>query len=105
MKTRKLEIACPLCGSRDVLYTCTPNCCFNHVCGNCGATFEPATTLQGGVAGGIIIPPDPPPDSTDPTAECAKCNSIAVNMSEDGSVVCGQCGALLVLEITEIAAG
>ena len=69
-----------------------------------GATFEPETTLQGGTAGGII-PPNPLPDSTDPTAECAKCNSTAVYMSEDGSVVCGQCGALLVLEITEIAAG
>src|ERR1700687_791304 len=83
VKTRKLEIACPVCGSAEVYYSCTPNCCFNHVCGNCGTTFEPATTLKGGTAGGII-PPDPLPDATDPTAECAKCASTAVYMAEDG---------------------
>ena len=104
MKTRKLEFACPGCGSSEVFYSCTPNCCFNHVCGNCGTTFEPATTAKGSFVKDVIAP-DPLPDATDPTAECAKCNSTAVYMSEDGSVVCGQCGALLVLEITEIAAG
>jgi transcription initiation factor TFIIIB Brf1 subunit/transcription initiation factor TFIIB len=45
------------------------------------------------------------PDATDPTAECARCTSNAVYMTDDGAVVCGKCGAVLSLEITEIAPG
>ena len=104
MKTRKLQIACPQCGSADVFYSCTPNCCFNHVCSICGTTFEPATTAAGGFLTGVI-PPDPLPDSTEATAECAKCTSTAVYMTEDGRLVCGKCGAVLILELTEIAPG
>ena len=104
MKTRKLEIACPQCGSTEVFYSCTPNCCFNHVCSNCGTTFEPATTVKGGFVNGIV-PPDPAPDSTDPTTECAKCHAITVYLTEDHAVVCGKCGALLELELTEIVPG
>ena len=98
MRTRKLEIACPVCGSGQVFYTCTPNCCFNHVCADCGATFEPATRAAGGALSGIE-PPDPLPDSTDPTAACAKCDSTAVYLTDDGSALCGKCGALLVIEL------
>jgi len=104
IQTRKLAIACPQCGSADVFYSCTPNCCYNHVCADCGTTFEPATTIKGGAVTGVV-PPDPPPDATDPTAECAKCTSNAVYMTEDGGVVCGKCGAMLTLELTEIAPG
>lgn len=104
MKTRKLELACPVCGSGGVFYTCTPNCCFNHVCGECGATFEPATRAAGGVRKGIL-PPDPLPDAADPTVACARCESTAVYLAEDGALVCAACGALLALEITEVAPG
>ena len=52
-----------------------------------------------------VIPPDPLPDSTDPTAECAKCNSTAVYVMEDGGLVCGKCGAKLAMELTAIAPG
>lgn len=104
MKTRKLEIACPQCGSGEVFYSCTPNCCFNHVCSNCGTTFEPATRVKGGFLQGIV-PPDPLPDATDPATECAKCQSTAVYLLENGGLVCGKCGAILELELTEIAPG
>jgi len=104
MRTRRLEISCPQCSSAEVSYTCTPNCCFNHVCAGCGTTFEPVTTPAGGRLSGIV-PPDPLPDATDPTAECAKCSSTAVYMTGDGSPVCGKCGALLKLELTEVASG
>ncbi len=104
MKTRKLEIRCPLCGSAEVAYTCTPNCCFNHVCGSCGATFEPVTKAAGGTVSGVV-PPDPPPDASDPTAACARCASTAVFMAADDSLVCSDCGALLSLELTEISPG
>ena len=104
MITRKLEIACPTCGSTSVFYSCTPNCCFNHVCGDCGTTFEPATRATGERAS-EVAPPDPAPEATDPTTECAKCGSTAVYMTSDGRLICSKCGAFLELEITEVAAG
>ena len=102
MKTRKLEFACPGCGSSEVFYSCTPNCCFNHVCGNCGTTFEPVTKATGG-GPRQVTPPDPLPDASDPTAECVRCASTQVYIAEDESLVCGKCGAGLELELTEIA--
>jgi DNA-directed RNA polymerase subunit RPC12/RpoP len=104
VRARKLQLACPVCGSGEVFYSCTPNCCFNHVCSACGATFEPETQAAGGTLAGVL-PPDPPPDATDPTAACARCDSTSVWMAEDGSVVCGKCGSLLKLEFTEICPG
>jgi DNA-directed RNA polymerase subunit RPC12/RpoP len=102
MQARKLEIACPVCSSTEVFYTCTPNCCFNHVCNNCGATFEPATATTGKKVSGIT-PPDPLPEASDPTVGCAKCDSTAVYVIGDGELVCSKCGAVLALEITEVA--
>ena len=104
MKTRKLELSCPVCSSRDVFYSCTPNCCYNHVCADCGTTFEPVTKAKGGTLSGLVAP-DPLPEAADPTAACAKCDSIAVYLTEDDRVVCGNCGVLLELEITEVAPG
>jgi hypothetical protein len=101
VKTTKLAIACPTCASGAVVYTCTPNCCFNHVCTDCGTTFEPVTRARGGTAAAVDSP-DPLPESTDPTAACARCDSIAVYLAADG-LVCGKCGALLELEITEVS--
>ena len=102
MKTTRLSLACPVCQSREVFYSCTPNCCFNHVCSDCGATFEPVTEAAGGSLAGVE-PPDPPPDASDPTVACFKCDSTAVYALADGRLVCAKCGLLLKLEITEIA--
>lgn len=104
MTTRKLEIACPACGSREVFYSCTPDCCFNHVCAGCGTTFETVTRATGSTASGVA-PPDPLPEATDPAAACAKCGSTPVYMTGDGQLVCGKCGAMLMLELTEVAGG
>jgi len=104
VQTKKLEFACPVCGSREVYYTCTPNCCFNHVCGDCGTTFEPVTTASGRKISGCL-PPDPLPEATDPTAGCAKCDATTVFQGEGDWLVCLNCGAELTLEFTEIAAG
>ena len=103
MTTRKLELSCPVCASSEVFYTCTPNCCFNHVCGNCGATFEPVTKATGSKVSGVV-PPDPLPVAGDPTVECAKCEDIAVYMADEG-LVCAKCGAVLVMEFTAVAPG
>ena len=99
-----MVLACPECGSEEVYYTCTPNCCFNHACANCGTTFEPVTKTTGGTLT-EVVPPDPLPDSTDPTAECVKCQSTAVYATADGKAVCGKCGTMLEIELTEIAPG
>jgi transcription initiation factor TFIIIB Brf1 subunit/transcription initiation factor TFIIB len=104
MKTRKLEIKCPECGSGEVFYSCTPGCCFNHVCSDCGTTFETLTTASGSTLEAIAAP-EALPDATDPTAACARCDSIAVYQLEDGALVCSQCGAVLALELTEIHKG
>jgi hypothetical protein len=104
VKTRKLVIPCPTCGSAETYYTCTPNCCFNHVCGECGTTFEPVTKTTGATVRDLV-PPNPLPEAADPTAACAKCESTSVYLTEAGSLVCGKCGSLLALEITEVAPG
>lgn len=104
MRTRRLEISCPLCGSAEVSYTCTPNCCFNHVCAGCGATFEPVTRATGRMSGGIM-PPDMRPDPADPTVACARCESTEVYLTPEDAAVCAQCGALLAVELTEIHPG
>jgi transcription initiation factor TFIIIB Brf1 subunit/transcription initiation factor TFIIB len=104
VKTRKLEINCPVCASKDVFYSCTPNCCYNHVCADCGATFEPVTKAKGGAAR-EVEPPDPLPEAADPTAACVKCDSTCVYLTEDNTLVCAKCGLFLELEITEIAPG
>jgi hypothetical protein len=104
MHTRKLAFECPICHSADVFYSCTPNCCFNHVCSACSTTFEPATKRAGGSLAGVQ-PPDPLPDSTEPTAECAACQSTQVYVLDDGRHVCGKCGVLLELELTEVVPG
>jgi ribosomal protein L37AE/L43A len=52
-----------------------------------------------------VAPPDPLPHAADPTAACAKCHSIAVYLAEDNILVCAKCGALLDLEIAEVAPG
>jgi hypothetical protein len=62
-------------------------------------TMATGRTLAG------VVPPDPLPEAADPTAACAKCDSTAVYMTEDGALVCGKCGALLLLELTEICLG
>ena len=102
MQARKLSIACPTCGSGEVFYSCTPNCCFNHVCAECGTTFEPETRLAGGTAS-RILPPDPLPEAADPTVACVRCDSTAVYALEGDLLVCGKCMSLLKLEITEVA--
>jgi len=104
MRTRRLEISCPQCGSADVAYTCTPDCCFNHLCAGCGTTFEPATRATGRTLSGVA-PPDPLPESTDPTVACARCGATEVYAADDHAAVCARCGAVLEIELTEINPG
>ncbi len=87
-----------------MFYSCTPNCCFNHVCSECGTTFEPITKATGRAFAGVTAP-DPLPEAADPTAACAKCDSTAVYAAETGATVCAKCGAELIVELTEVCPG
>jgi len=104
-----LSIACPHCGSSDVVYSCNPACCFNHVCNRCYTTFEPVTTKVGDFTGEIgPVPPDP--DPTGPTAACARCGEITLLAITDdgiprGRIVCTSCKALLTLQVTAVEPG
>lgn len=99
--TLPLRIACPRCASPQVVYSCEPHCCFNHVCAGCKCTFQTATEPAGGRLHDLIAP-DPPPDSTAPTAPCSECRSIAVYALADGRLVCVRCGALLTLSLEDL---
>lgn len=106
--TSPLRVPCPGCAGLQVVYSCEPRCCFNHVCATCKTTFQTATTpVTGGEGGKLrdLVAPDPPPDSTEPTAECSECKSIAVYNLADGRVVCCRCGTLLTLEYEDIDPG
>jgi hypothetical protein len=98
---RKLSFACPVCGSLDIVYSCEPKCCFNHVCADCRASFQTGARLVGGKVNGVQ-PPDPLPECTDPAVACPKCESTRVYMTEDNRLVCAACGLLLELELTEV---
>ena len=102
MQGAKLEIACPVCSSTEVFYTCTPDCCFNHVCSDCRSTFEPVTTATGATVSGLV-PPDSLAEAGDPTVACAKCYSTEVYQVAGTGLACAKCGAVLELELTEVA--
>ena len=106
LATLPLRLTCPRCASAAVVYSCEPRCCFNHVCSACRCTFQTATAPLTGPDGGKLaglLPPDPPPESSDPTAECSECRSIAVHTRADGRIACVRCGTLLGVIYEDIA--
>jgi len=107
MMLTPISVACPQCGSSDVLYSCKPECCYNHVCNNCYTTFELDTTRVGEVSEGFDIPFNPDPSA--PTAPCARCHEPQVFAIEGGGsppqLVCASCKALLTLQYTDVSAG
>ena len=110
MTLAPLAVACPKCGSTsDVVYSCKPECCFNHVCAKCYTTFEPVTHRVGQLTGELgPLPPDP--DPTAPTAACARCGesklfAVMGNDAGSGQLVCVSCKALLTLELSAVSPG
>jgi hypothetical protein len=101
-------IRCPKCGGAEIIYSCEPKCCFNHVCADCRSTFEINTVKTGQP----VTAPNADieePQSGEPTTGCASCESlrVAVLKSEENETLlcCGKCGAISRIVIEEFMAG
>lgn len=104
MTLTPISVACPQCGSADVIYSCKPECCYNHVCNGCYTTFELETTRVGEVREDFDVPSEADPSG--PTAPCARCHEptvYALSGAEGPQYVCANCKALLTLAFTAIA--
>ena len=73
--TLKDVIVCPKCGGKEIVYSCEPKCCFNHVCADCRSTFELNTSKTGRFDHQTAISAKEP-DSSDPTTGCASCGTL-----------------------------
>jgi DNA-directed RNA polymerase subunit RPC12/RpoP len=106
--TLKELIRCPKCGGADIVYSCEPKCCFNHVCADCRSTFE-INTQKTGEFDRTSQLEFAEPGSGDPTTGCAACESLnlAVLRSDANEtlLVCGKCRAVLKLTIEEFVPG
>jgi hypothetical protein len=101
-----LTVACPSCGSRDITYSCEPKCCFNHLCGNCYATFELLTVPVGKKIDDLEVPSGGR-DCLAPTTACALCESLDLYQIDKGEglgaeLYCASCHALLKLEFDAV---
>ena len=102
VNTRPLTVKCPECGSDDVVYSCEPECCFNHVCGECLTSFQLRTCEVGKLREEVRFL-EAPRDSLAATVACAACNGLRVEIladdcGVDAGLVCADCTALLKLE-------
>jgi hypothetical protein len=98
-------VRCPTCGSPDVVYTCEPKCCFNHLCSDCRTTFQ-LLTRKSSRAVDVARPEAEEPFSGDPAAACAACESLRVAVVDAGSpplLVCSNCHSALELAYEDIA--
>ena len=97
-------VCCPTCGGSEIIYSCEPKCCFNHVCADCRTSFQVITRKTGRFDRESTIAPVEPP-SGDPTTGCAACDSLLLALVSEGPpaiLVCGKCRAVLELAIEDV---
>src|SRR5579884_1978219 len=108
LRALKEVIRCPKCGGTDIVYSCEPKCCFNHVCSDCRSTFEITTEKTGRFDQQSTISAEEPL-SGDPTTGCAQCESLKIAVLSSGPgetlLLCGNCRAVLKLAIEEFVPG
>ena len=100
-------VRCPKCGGREIVYSCEPKCCFNHVCADCRSTFE-INTEKTGESDHHPALEFAEPESGDPTTACASCESLNIAVLQAGEekrIVCGRCRAVSRVVIEEFVAG
>ena len=106
--TLKDVVVCPSCGGAEIVYSCEPKCCFNHVCADCRSTFEINTAKTGRFDRTTPIEVTEP-DSSDPTTACASCESLRVAVlstsSDETLLLCADCRAVSRLLIEEFVPG
>ena len=106
--TLKDVITCPKCCGREIIYSCEPKCCFNHVCADCRSTFELNTVKTGSFDHTSTIEAEEPA-SGDPATGCANCESLQVavlsSTADETLLVCASCRAISRLAIEEFVAG
>jgi hypothetical protein len=95
---------CPLCGSADVIYSCNPHCCFNHVCGDCRASWQHRTTALPSAAEVSVAPADADYDTAFPAAPCAGCGGLVFRIEGTDTLYCPACRRSLRLECTDVQA-
>jgi hypothetical protein len=101
-------IRCPKCGGADIVYSCEPKCCFNHVCADCRSTFE-INTQKTGRFDEAVDADVQEPESSEPTTGCAYCESLRIAVlssnAEETLLLCGKCHAVLRMVIEEFVPG
>ncbi len=100
-------IRCPHCGGSEIVYSCEPKCCFNHVCADCRSTFEVNSEKTGEFDQESQLE-FAEPESGDPTTACASCESLNIGVigtGHDIRIVCGKCRAVSRVVIEEFVAG
>ena len=104
IELQNLKVSCPECGSDKIVYTCDPECCFNHICEECLTTFELATVLtdKDVLKGDFKVPER---EVIEPTTDCDACYGIEVYaLTDSNELVCVECGNLLILEYVDVQA-
>ncbi len=106
--TLKDLVRCPKCGGSDIVYSCEPKCCFNHVCADCRSTFEINTHKTGAFDRESRLE-FTEPESGDPTTGCEACESLSLAVlhsdERETLLLCGKCRAVLRLAIEEFVPG
>ena len=97
-----LSLKCPGCGSTDLVYSCEPECCFNHVCGDCLGSFQLQTRDLGNTFADFSFD-RPERDCLAATVACARCKSLNVAMiagegGAEANLICVDCKTLLDIE-------
>src|SRR6266568_3934842 len=107
-RTLKEIIRCPKCGGAEIVYSCEPKCCFNHVCADCRSTFEINTEKTRKFDHQTAIGAEEPL-SGDPTTGCANCDSLKLSVLSSNEtetlLLCGNCHAVLKLVVEEFVPG
>ena len=99
-------IRCPQCQSANIVYTCEPKCCFNHICADCRSTFQLNTERAGRFDREALLNAIAP-ESGEPTAACANCESLNIAVLDENAaeLLCADCRAISKLMIEEFVPG
>jgi len=97
-----IQARCPLCRSDAVVYSCTPTCCFNHVCAECRAVWQQGTELLPEAPPAGIVLPEGVDAAGESYTPCARCNDPVLQLSGTDTLYCPNCRVLLRLRCTAV---